>query len=84
MKSYTKKKIVRLKRGGRAYKKLQITVLERDNYTCKECRGYTEAPPHHIIKLSQGGSDTLDNMATLCGPMENNCHDKYPNWTEKT
>ena len=74
-----KKPILRLKRGSKAYKDLQKAVLERDNYTCQECgksvwhpilRSY--APPHHKIKLSQCGSDTLENMEAICM----NCHAK--------
>ncbi len=69
-----KTKQIRLK--GQAYKDLQHAVLERDNYTCRQCDKWTEAPPHHVLKVSQGGSDTLDNLVTLCHV----CHDKYPNW----
>ncbi len=69
----------RLSRGGKPYEQLQIAVLERDDYTCQQCDKWTEAPPHHIQKLSQGGSDTLDNMVTLC----TYCHDKYPNWKRR-
>ena len=78
--SYPKKNIVRLRRGSRAYIKLQLAVLRRDGFRCQECSTYTEAPPHHVIKLSQGGSDILENMVTLCV----DCHARYPNWTTKT
>ena len=71
-----KKPVIRLKRGSKAYKDLQKAVLERDNCTCQECGGYTEAPPHHTEKISQGGSDTLDNMVCLCVE----CHNAWPNW----
>jgi len=49
-------------------KKLQKEVLIRDNFICQnpECGVYTENPPHHIIFLSQGGSDTAENLITLC------------------
>ena len=57
---------------GKTYKKLQHAVLERDNFRCQECGRYTLAPPHHIVFRSQGGSDILENMETLC----NKCHEK--------
>lgn len=76
MARFPKKKIVRLKRGSKAYLKLQLSVLRRDGFICQECFLFTQAPPHHIKKLSQGGSDVLDNMVCLCGPMENDCHRK--------
>ncbi len=69
----------RLLRGGKPYKRLQIAVLERDDYMCQQCDEWNESPPHHVIKVSQGGSDTLDNMVSLCVV----CHDKYPNWKER-
>ena len=59
-----KNKPIRLSRYK--LKKLQIEVLKRDNFTCQECEEYTEAPPHHIKFLSQGGDDTAENLITLC------------------
>ena len=74
-----KKPIIRLKRGSKAYKDLQRRVLARDVWTCQQCFAFTEAPPHHIKKLSQGGSDIMDNMVALCVE----CHNAWPNWKEK-
>lgn len=59
-----------------AYKRLQIAVLERDSFTCQKCGQHTTAPPHHKRKRSRGGSDTMENMITLCGPLEIDCHAK--------
>lgn len=47
-------------------KKLQIEVLIRDNFTCQHCGCFTEGPPHHKKKLSQGGSDTAENLEAIC------------------
>jgi hypothetical protein len=54
-------------------------VLERDNYCCTECgwpNGYKrkarELHIHHIIPLSQGGDNSIENLATLC----HICHKK--------
>ena len=84
-KTYFKQPIIRLK--GKAYKKLQYAVLERDGFACRgiikygerqglwaerRCGVNTYAPPHHVIKRSQGGSDTMDNLITLC----TDCHTK--------
>jgi len=69
-----KTKVVRLK--DKAYKALQMAVLERDNFTCQACGRRTKNSPHHIIYRSHLGSDTLGNMITLCGPLENDCHRK--------
>ncbi len=57
-------------------------VLERDNYTCTECgwpkgfkRKSRELHIHHIISLSKGGDNSLDNLITLCHV----CHKKVDN-----
>jgi hypothetical protein len=49
----------------------RIKVFERDNYTCRICgRNPTEdnvkLEVDHIIPFSQGGSNKLDNLQTLC------------------
>jgi len=63
-----KTKIIRLK--GKPYKDLQRRVMERDNWTCQICGEHTEAPPHHIIYRSEGGSDCGPNMCAVC----DECH----------
>lgn len=55
-------------------------VLARDNYTCRDC-GWTHArwnrsdprhlEVHHIKRHVDGGSNSADNLTTLC----NICHD---------
>lgn len=47
-------------------------VLEADDHSCVRCESESELVAHHIIPRSQGGSDELSNMATLC----KNCHTK--------
>ncbi|ODS35195.1 hypothetical protein BEH94_01935 [Candidatus Altiarchaeales archaeon WOR_SM1_SCG] len=46
-------------------------VYKRDNYTCQQC-GATdvELHAHHIVPLSSGGSNEVDNLVTFC----ENCH----------
>ena len=60
---------------GKAYKNLQLKVLDRDGFTCKICGIYTEAPPHHILPRGRGGSDVKENLITLCV----DCHYKKHN-----
>lgn len=51
-------------------KGMRHEVFKRDNYTCVECGAKKEdgATLHvdHIIPVSKGGSDELDNLQTLC------------------
>ncbi|AKU45087.1 hypothetical protein FLORINDA_117 [Mycobacterium phage Florinda] len=50
---------------------LQRATFRRDNWTCQSC-GHTATPgsgqlhADHIQPRSRGGTDTLDNMRTLC------------------
>ena len=43
-------------------------VLARDDYECQEADGYCRGPLqiHHIVPLSRGGANDLDNLVTLC------------------
>jgi len=52
-------------------------VLNRDNYQCRECKKKTNLKlhVHHIQFRSNGGSNSPDNLVTLC----KTCHDKLHN-----
>ena len=50
-------------------------ALDRDNYTCQHCGArHTRLEVHHIVFRSQGGSDDLDNLITLCEDCHHNLH----------
>lgn len=57
----------------RAWQAVRHTVLERDEWTCRECG---EKPPpgeldvHHLIPRRAGGPDAVSNCVTLC----DGCH----------
>jgi hypothetical protein len=44
--------------------------LIRDNHTCQDCGSLDKLEIHHIVPVSQGGKNTLDNMKTVC----HDCH----------
>ena len=58
------------------YQNLKQYVLKRDHYLCQSCKkktkNNTELHVHHIVFRSNGGTDTKNNLITLCKP----CHDK--------
>jgi hypothetical protein len=48
---------------------LKLAVIERDNDHCRYCGVSTSSIPMHIdhvIPISAGGSDTLDNLVVAC------------------
>lgn len=45
---------------------LMLALIERDGYQCKNCEGQEDLSIDHIIPLSKGGSDDLDNLQILC------------------
>lgn len=48
--------------------KVRAAVLLRDDYSCRKCGRYVGASGelHHLLKRSQGGQHTEDNLVTLC------------------
>ena len=52
-------------------------VLSRDKYICQKCSSKTKDEKlhvHHIRFRSSGGSDSPDNLITLCRTCHNNLH----------
>lgn len=50
-------------------KGIRHEVLKRDDFRCVECGATNKQSPlqvDHIIPLSKGGTDELDNLRTLC------------------
>jgi hypothetical protein len=55
-------------------------VLDRDNYSCQKCKKKNvKLHVHHIVFRSKNGTDTPDNLITLC----DKCHDKLHKWEFK-
>jgi 5-methylcytosine-specific restriction endonuclease McrA len=52
-------------------KTLAMLVFQRDDWHCRCCHTMNGLDPHHVVYKSFGGSDTLDNLLTLC----RKCHD---------
>lgn len=63
-------------RGGRKWRQLRGRVLRRDRYLCQEhLRKGEDIPANevdHKIPLSRGGTDSLENLESLC----KRCHDR--------
>lgn len=60
-------------RGGRPWRRLKRDVHVRDNWTCCQCQRVTmNLECDHIVNKAQGGTDTMDNLQSLCQP----CHQR--------
>lgn len=52
---------------------VKAAVLSRDNYTCQICKAQqVKLQVHHIRFRSHGGSNSMENLTTLC----KDCHEK--------
>jgi hypothetical protein len=46
-------------------------VFMRDTWHCRNCFNSNGLDPHHVVYKSAGGTDTANNLLTLC----RKCHD---------
>ncbi|NHC33969.1 HNH endonuclease [Scytonema millei] len=61
------------------WQKIRQEVLRRDNRICQVCGKEHSGQVHHILPRSQGGTNDLANLITLCGK----CHmviSPVPEW----
>ena len=59
------------------FENTKAMVLNRDNYTCQNCKGKhkdSKLEVHHIVFRSQGGSDEENNLITLCHTCHKDLH----------
>lgn len=53
-------------RRRRMSKKISRAVFARDGHTCLACGTSDRLTVDHILPVSKGGADDLDNLQTLC------------------
>lgn len=61
------------RRNPSNWSNLRAYVFERDNWTCQYCgaderSGDIDFHCDHVIPLSRGGSNAIENLATSCAP----------------
>lgn len=61
--------------SGSGWGQIRKAVLTRDNYTCRSCRRKDNLTVDHIVQLSKGGTNSMENLQTLC----KYCHEKKDN-----
>ena len=63
---------VAYQKTNRLGENLRLACLMRDDFTCRICHAKDcRMEAHHIVPRSEGGKDTIKNLATLC----DKCHD---------
>lgn len=57
------------------YEKLKQQILRRDGWRCQSCGGMSNLEVHHKQFRSRGGTDTEQNLITLCVACHRKVHD---------
>lgn len=47
-------------------KKIRQSVFERDHFSCLYCQNTSDLTVDHIVPVSRGGGDEMENLQTLC------------------
>jgi len=59
----------------------RVDAKERDEYTCQKCghtqNDETEMKGHYVVPLDADGSESVDNVATLCPPCYRYAPDEF-------
>ena len=64
---------------------VKSAVLHRDNYKCQICgQGHGKLEVHHIRFRSQGGSNSMNNLTTLCSKCHSKIHSGELTFDKKT
>ncbi len=64
----------RLRLDDATYQELKARILERDGWRCQHCGRRDQLQIHHIIRRSHTGSDTEENLITLCTECHHRLH----------
>lgn len=61
-------------------RKVIVQAKIRDQHKCQRCGEADHLHVHHIHALSDGGSDTIDNVVTLCDTCHYGWHHRFEGW----
>jgi 5-methylcytosine-specific restriction endonuclease McrA len=64
----------RIKLDRQAYEQLSLGILERDSWRCQICGRSQQLQVHHQELRSHSGSDTEENLITLCHACHQTVH----------
>lgn len=63
---------------NREFNAVRESVLERDGFKCTVCGAEEGLHAHHIIERSQGGTNDISNLTTLCKHCHTEAHKDEP------
>ncbi len=64
----------RLRLDSTSYGKLHREVLQRDGWRCQVCGSMRNLQVHHLKLRSHSGSDSEENLITLCAACHSAIH----------
>jgi 5-methylcytosine-specific restriction endonuclease McrA len=65
--------------SGKSWDRLQALVKKRDESTCQYCGALAEdGEPDHVLPLSRGGTDSINNLVWACKSCNRSKKDKTP------
>jgi len=67
-------KDARIKLDSESYSKLHRQVLKRDGWRCQVCGSMQHLQVHHLKFRSHSGSDSEENLITLCAQCHAQAH----------
>ena len=71
---HTKKKSPERSKMEISFNRIRPQILNRDGNKCTECGSEKRLNVHHIVKRSEGGDNSRDNLVTLCYKCHTNKH----------
>ena len=78
--SSVKRRVIQRRRSQYAARRdeLMLALIERDGYECSFCGSQDGLTIDHIMPLSRGGSDQLNNLQILCQSCNSQKKDRMP------
>jgi 5-methylcytosine-specific restriction endonuclease McrA len=67
-------KCPRLRLDAEDFTQLRFQILERDGWQCQQCGRRDQLQIHHIVRRSQSGADSEENLIVLCSECHRSVH----------
>ena len=68
----------RVRLDSARYRQLKKEILVRDGWKCQYCGRRDQLQIHHMIRRSQSGADSEENLIVLCSCCHGSLHQSRP------